>query len=363
VATVPNRIDIAGPRPIASHIGSVAGKKLVRKPARDYSQTVRLALQVSFMLLNAAIGLQFYLFVRYYETGGLSLRVHRPAGVDGWLPIGGIMNFKYFFSTWSMPRVHPAALLLLLAFLLISILFRKAFCGWLCPIGTIAEGLWKLGKRIFKMNWRLPRWADLGLRSVKYILLGFFLYAVAGMSAAAIRAFLEGPYGVIADVKMLNFFRHMGTTTGITLLALAALSLLIQNFWCRYLCPYGALMGIASLVSPVRIRRDPDRCIDCAKCARACPALLAVDKLITVKSVECTACMECVAVCPARGALQMSLPRRRNLPAWALAAGIAAIFLGVVVTAKLTGIWQTRIPDEVYDYLIPRAQQFVHPGM
>jgi polyferredoxin len=341
----------------------VTGKKLVRRPARDYSQAARLTLQVAFLLLNAAIGLQFYYFTRYFETGGVSLRVTRPAGVDGWLPIGGIMNFKYFLSTWAMPPVHPAAMLLLLAFLLISILFRKAFCGWLCPIGTISEGLWKLGRKIFKMNWRLPRWADLGLRSVKYILLGFFIYVVAGMSAAAIRAFLEGPYGMVADVKMLNFFRYMGTTTAITLLVLAALSLLVQNFWCRYLCPYGALMGIASLLSPARIRRDPERCIDCAKCTRACPALLAVDKLVTVKSAECTACLECVAVCPARGALQMSLPRRRTLPAWALAAGIAAIFLGVVVAAKLTGIWQTRIPDEVYFYLIPRAQQFVHPGM
>jgi polyferredoxin len=363
MATAPHRIEVSSHRTDPSRAGNMTAKKLVRRPARDYSQTTRLALQLAFLLLNAAIGLQFYLFVRYFETGGLSFHVHRPAGVDGWLPIGGIMNLRYLLATWTMPAVHPAAMLLLLAFLLISILFRKAFCSWLCPIGTLSESLWKLGRKIFKMNWRLPRWADLGLRSVKYILLGFSISVVAGMSATAIQAFLEGPYGVIADVKMLNFFRYMGATAAITLLVLAALSLLVQNFWCRYLCPYGALMGIASLLSPARIRRDPNLCIDCAKCTRACPALLPVDKLISIKSAECTACLECVAVCPARGALQMSLPRRRTLPAWALAAGIAAIFLGVVVTAKLTGIWQTPIPDEVYFYLIPRAQQFIHPGM
>ena len=211
------------------------------------------------------------------------------------------------------------------------------------------------------MNWRLPRWVDFPLRSLKYILLGLFVIAVAGMSASAIRAFLESPYGEVSDVKMLNFFRYMGSTTAITLMALVVLSVLIKNFWCRYLCPYGALMGLASLLSPTRIRRNPDRCIDCSKCALACPALLAVDKVITVRSAECTACMECVAVCPAQGALEMSLPGRRTLPPWALAAGIAAIFLGVVIVAKAAGVWQTNIPEAVYFHLVPRAQQFVHP--
>ncbi len=160
---------------------------------------------------------------------------------------------------------------------------------------------------------------------------------------------------------MLNFFRHMGQTAAITLAALVVLSVLVKNFWCRYLCPYGALMGLAALLSPSRIRRDPARCIDCAKCARACPALLPVDKLATVRSAECMACLECVAVCPADGALRMSLPRRRALPAWALAAGITTLFLGVVFAAKATGSWQTLVPHDVYRELVPRSGEFGHP--
>ncbi len=363
MASAPERIPVGNDFTVTPRSAGARRKKLVRKPAKDYSQSLRLVAQSAFLLLNAVIGVQFYLFTRYYELGGRSLRVTRPAGVDGWLPIGGMMNLKYFLVTGHLPAVHPASMLLLLLFLLISILFRKAFCGWLCPVGTLSEGLWKLGRKIFRMNWHMPRWVDLALRSVKYLLLALFAYAVAGMSASAIQAFLEGPYGMVADVKMLNFFRYMGTTTAITLLVLAALSTMVQNFWCRYLCPYGALMGLASLLSPAGIRRNPDRCIDCAKCARACPALLPVDRLLTVRSAECTACLECVAVCPAAGALQMSLPRRRAIPTWALAAGIAAVFLGGVIAARMAGIWQTRVPDELYFYLIPRAQQFVHPGM
>ena len=338
-----------------------AGKKLVRRAAPDHSQALRRTAQGLFLALNVLIGFQFWLFVRHFETGATP--VPRPAGVEGWLPIAGLMNLRYFFETGRISPIHPAAMFLLAAFLLMSVVFRKAFCGWLCPVGTISEALWKLGRKVLGGNWGMPRFLDLPLRSLKYILLGFFLYAVVGMSAASIQAFLGSPYGLIADVKMLNFFREMGRTAGITLAALGVLSIFYQNFWCRYLCPYGALMGLASVFSPARIRRDPDRCIDCAKCARACPARLPVDRLATVRSAECMACMECVAVCPARDALQMSLPRRRNTPAWVLAAGIAVIFVAVVALAKWAGVWQTDIPESLYRELIIKAGEFGHPGM
>jgi polyferredoxin len=249
---------------------------------------------------------------------------------------------------------------LLVSFLIISILFRKAFCSWLCPIGTISEGLWKFGRK-YLGNWRIPRWIDIPFRGLKYLLLSLFLYAVAGMSTAAIGAFMGSPYGLVADVKMLNFFRFMGQTAAITIAAITALSILFQNFWCRYLCPYGALMGLASLVSPSSIRRDTDSCVDCTKCAKACPSLLPVDKLLTVRSAECTACMECVAVCPARDALRMSFTQRRGLPPWALAAGIAFVFFATVLLSKYAGWWETHIPGELYQHLIPRAQTFTHP--
>ena len=121
-------------------------------------------------------------------------------------------------------------------------------------------------------------------------------------------------------------------------------------------------------MSPAKIRRNPEPCIDCAKCAKACPSSLPVDKLVSIKSVECTGCMECIAVCPAEGALYMGLPklgapdgRPRALPAWAMAAGIAVLFFGIAGFAKATGHWQTPIPQTVYERLVPNADQAAHP--
>ena len=231
----------------------------------------------------------------------------------------------------------------------------------MCPVGTISEWLWKSGRNIFGRNFPLPRWLDIPLRGLKYILFGLFAYVVASMSVEGIRAFLDSPYGIIADVKMLNFFRSMGMAAAIVLGILVLASVFVQNFWCRYLCPYGALMGLAALLSPVRIRRNKELCIDCAKCAKACPSRLPVDTLVQICSAECLGCMECVNICPAEGALNLKAFGRRTVRPWMVGAGIAVIFFGVIAAAKATRHWDSNVTNSLYERLIPNASEFEHP--
>jgi polyferredoxin len=338
-------------------------KKLVRRFEPDRSQPLRRGFQAGFLFLNVWVGALFYVWVRGFETGVHDRAITRPAGVEGWLPIAGLMNVRYWVSTGHVPATHPAALFLFVSFLAIAFLFRKAFCSWLCPVGTLSEYLWRAGRQILRRNFQLPKWVDLPLRSLKYLLLGFFVWAIANMSAGAIEEFMHSPYGVIADVRMLNFFRYLGSTAAIVLGVLVVASVLVQNFWCRYLCPYGALLGLTSFLSPVRIRRSESACIDCAKCAKACPSGLPVDKLVSIKSAECTGCLECVAVCPAQGALDMAVvsPSRGRISPWAMAGGIAVLFLGIVGFAKASGHWNGDVPDYVYRQLVPHAEDVSHP--
>lgn len=338
-------------------------KAFLKRLDPQLSQRYRRALQIGFALLNLWIGAEFYLWVRQFEGLSLPFRVSRPAGVEGWLPIMGLMQTKYTVLTGEVSALHPAAMVLILCFITMSLLLRRSFCSWLCPIGTLSEYLWKLGRRFTRRTFFPPRWLDIGLRSLKYILLGLFLYAVGSLSAQGIANFVHSPYGIISDVKMLNFFRYLGTTGAIVIALLTVMSLFTPNFWCRYLCPYGALMGLASLLSPLHIHRVPDKCIDCAKCAKACPSALPVDQLVQIRSAECLGCMECVASCPVEDALGMQVIRTRRgffRPEW-MAAGVVALFIGFVVAAKLTGHWDSAVPDDVYQRLIPMASQFGHP--
>ena len=346
-------------------------KALRRRATPDQSQRIRFTVQIFFAVLNVCLGIQFYLWARFYERGGAGLYVPRPAGAEGWLPIAGLMNLKLLLVTGRVPLIHPAAMFLLIAFLLTSFLAKKSFCAWLCPVGALSERIGKLGQSLFRSRIHVPRWLDIPLRGLKYLLLAFFVFFIAAMPANTLQSFMQTPYGLIADVKMLDFFRGMSATAVIVILALALLSLFIENVWCRYLCPYGALMGLVSLLSPFKIRRNPAACIDCGKCKRACPAALPIDKLVQIRSVECTACLACIASCPAEGALAFSLPpargaaqlhSRRVLQPLGMVALLAAIFFGTILFARATNHWQTNVPRAVYQELIPHANQATHPG-
>ncbi len=348
-------------------------KKLVRRTAPDRSQRIRLTVQSAFILLNVFLGVKFYFFVRYFETSAIGPHVSRPAGVDGWLPIAGLMNTRYFLGTGRVPAIHPAAMVLFLIFIAMSLLLKRAFCSWLCPVGTLSEYLWKAGRKLFGRNLVLPRWLDIPLRSIKYLLMAFFVVIIGNMTAIALDDFMAGPYGLLADVKMLHFFLHMSSTALIVVLVLSLLSVLIKNFWCRYACPYGAVMSLVSLASPAKIRRDEESCVACGKCAKACPQNLPVDKLIQIRSAECTACMECVASCSSQNALQFALPPRSNpsitqrwsgriLQPTAVVLVLAVLFFSGIGLARITHHWQTNITDDVYRQILPQADELSHPG-
>lgn len=323
---------------------------------------IRTIVQISFAIFLLYLGWQFSRFVSYYETGGYGALVDRPAGVEGFLPISALLGLKHWLVNGQFDPVHPAGLAILLAILTISLLWRKSFCSWLCPVGTLSEGLGKLGRRITGRNLKLPRFLDLSLMSLKYLLLAFFMWSIFfAMSGQAVQAFLYSPYNFIADVRMLKFFGNLSGTAVVVLGVLAIGSVFIRNFWCRYLCPYGALLGLVSLASPLRVARQAEHCINCNKCTEACPNRIIVANATTVNSPECTGCMDCVQACPKPLALQPRLPLRiGQVPPWIVAVLVVGTFLTFVLVAKLTGHWQTVLTVEDYRQLIPAWQNVNH---
>jgi polyferredoxin len=316
---------------------------------RDDSQFQRTLVQSSFLLLCLWIGVEFHLFVRWGLSGGsLPARV-RPPGVEGFLPISALISLKYYLQTGIINRIHPSGLFILLAALSVSLLLKKAFCSYLCPIGTLSESLWMLGRKLFGRNLTLPRWLDLVLRSLKYLLLFFFLYSIWMMDVPTLLAFIRSPYNKMADVKMYLFFRQITGAALWIILSLALLSVVIRNFWCRYLCPYGALLGIVSWLSPLKITRNASTCIDCELCTRACPANIPVHRASRVRSDECMSCMACVEACPVERTLDVRITRKgAPLPIWAMGLLVAGLFAAITALAMLTGHWQNGISRGEY---------------
>jgi polyferredoxin len=355
-----------GPVNIVQMAAEAAKKpKPVLKPKQKQRWlTWRKGIQLGFALLNLGLGIQFYRFVHAAQTTTSGPLPHRPAGVEGWLPISGMMGFVDWIHSGAINTIHPAATILFLAFVTIAILFRKAFCSWLCPVGLISDLLAGLGKTLFGRNFLLPWFADRLLMVLKYVLLGFFVFSFFLMGLDGISSFLQSPYNQVVDVKMLLFFLKMGTV-GITVFILLAVgSIFVQGFWCRYLCPYGALLGLFSWMSPVKVRRNADTCIDCAKCDKICPARLPIMAKQSIQSVECTGCYECVQICPVEKTLELGT-KTRSFSAKRLGLMVVATFLLFGLAARIFGVWQTSVTDDAYRTHLSQLDgpQYGHPGM
>jgi len=326
---------------------------------KEDSQFLRSSVQAAFVLLCVWIGIEFYLFVRWGLSSGEASFFARPPGAEGFLPISALISLKYYLMTGIINAIHPSGLFILIGILGVSVVLKKAFCSWLCPIGTLSESLWMLGKRLFGKNLELPRWLDSSLRSLKYLLLAFFLWSIGRMDVQDLEGFIYSPYNKVADIKMYLFFAEISGAALITIAVLVALSVVIKNFWCRFLCPYGALLGLASLLSPLKITRTKSSCIDCELCTKACPAAIKVHLAGRVWSDECTSCMACAEVCPVKDTLALKLSRgARAVPNWPIGTLVVGTFVAITGLAVLSGHWQNGISRAEYQ---KRFQQLDSP--
>ena len=140
-------------------------------------QQLRFWVQTAFIALCLWIGVEFTLWYYWHEGTG-DLLITRPPGVEGFLPISALMSFWYLLLAGSIHPVHTAGLFILISFVVMSILLKKSFCSWLCPIGTLSENIGEFGKKLFGRNFGVWRWLDYPLRSVKYFLLVYLIYVV-----------------------------------------------------------------------------------------------------------------------------------------------------------------------------------------
>jgi polyferredoxin len=331
----------------------------------SFLPTLRWVVQGAYLLFFALVGIEFHSFYRQIVSG-VTVRAHRPPSVEGFLPISALVGLKHFLLTGRYDEVHPAGLTILIAAILSSFLARKVFCSWVCPVGGISRALEWAGK---KTLWRrqkketvVNRWADRVLISLKYLLLAFFAWAILwSMDGTAIHQFLHTPYNYAADAKMLLFFTDISRTAAFTLAVLAVLSVFIKHFWCRYLCPYGALLGLVSWMSPQRVVRDEATCIDCKACTRACPVEINVHRKASVWTPECTGCLTCIATCPVKDCLAVTRKGKGSLSPYLIPlVGLGTIFLlwGV---ARLTGHWHTSLSHSTLAEVYRIAGTLIHP--
>jgi len=224
-------------------------------------------------------------------------------------------------------------MLLLASAILVSAFAGRFFCGWMCAFGAYGDFLAAAGKKLKIKHIEVPELLDKGLKSIKYVLLGGLVVFVWGLQIVTIPSGVNPmeAFGLIFSFGNLPDFSLLIASflTGSILLAMISIvSLFIPRFFCRYLCPTGALLAAGSLSRILHIRKNRDACGKCTLCSYTCPMQIPLYQADKMRSGECIQCAECVNVCP-----------RKNCRMEVNAAAAAPIAAGVVAVSSMTGLY------------------------
>lgn len=283
---------------------------------------------------------RIFILLRYFLLAGLltflSYQFYAHAmgdklfpSVHGLCPFGGLESLLSFVTVGAtLKKIFSGTMVLFFVFLLLALVFNRAFCGLICSFGAIQEFIGNLGRRLFRRRFLVPPSLDRILRYGKYLVLVLTI-AMAWLTGTLWFA----AYDPWTAYGHLISFDELVTSywIGLIVLVLSIVgSFFYERFFCKYLCPLGALNAVIGRLSRFSIRRDPQVCIDCSLCTRACPVNLDVEHADTIRSAECISCGKCVAACPREGALNFTFFRRKT--------GLILAFL-LPVVFYFGGIW------------------------
>ena len=275
-------------------------------------------------------------------------------------PYGGLESFySIIFGGKYIDKIFSGTLIILIITLTIALIFRRSFCGLICPFGALQEFFGVIGKKVFGKRFIIPRMIDKPLRYLKYVILIITLYFAWNTAGLWVNPYDPwAAYGhVSAGVESLTSEYSIGFSI---LIVILIGSLLYDRFFCKYLCPMGAVYGIISKLSPSKITRNENTCVNCGICDKNCPVNIKVSELKEIKSAECINCQSCILSCPKNNTLEFKVRNKAVRPVF-LAIFIFVLFFGGIGITKIIGVYeitppavtaQTRItPEEIKGYM------------
>jgi polyferredoxin len=208
---------------------------------------------------------------------------------------------------WS---VQAPSVFLIIAVFLVTIIFGRFFCGFICSFGAMGDLMWFISSHTLKPRFRVSSQADRILKYLKYavllviVLIGwtFAVFDFDGYSSP------WTVFAMAASVKSWSQPTFLLTVGALLLLIIIAGSLLIERFFCRYLCPLGALFCLTSRIRLFRIRKPRRKCDKCSLCTYKCSMGIPLGETDIVKSGECIDCFACTDVCPKGNATANQAP-------------------------------------------------------
>lgn len=268
---------------------------------------------------NVRIGIQLFFFVvigsiainkSLAETGS-GIPFLSEASTHALCPFGGVVTLYNLITLGTfIQKIHMSSVILMSIIFILAILFGPVFCGWVCPLGSMQEWIGKLGRKIFKQKFNhfIPSKIDNILRFLRYGVLIWVVFVIA-KSGQLLFANVD-PYNA-----MFTFWSGEVAVPAVIILIITLLSsLFIERPWCKYACPYGALLGLSNKIRILKIRRNADTCISCKKCDQNCPMNIPISNHDVIKHHQCISCFECTSErsCPIDDTVIMATSSKKD---------------------------------------------------
>jgi MauM/NapG family ferredoxin protein len=356
-----------------------------------------------FLLAETRLPQDIYLDYSAAFSAEQDLRLDQP--VTFFFQLDPLVWFTSLLSghTWIKGGLWAVAVLALTLFL------GRIFCGFICPFGTLHH-LVSVSRPALKGDRMLKANQKTDSQRAKYFILVIILVsALLGLNLAglmdpmaflfrslalsvlpglglALRSFFEGL--AQSDIKLLNLLSYGGEVlvspvfgyedkayqtawfVGLLFLGILFLNRIRPRFWCRILCPLGALLGLASRFSILRLEKDADKCTDCGLCTKHCQGAASPAPGRAWEGAECVTCFNCFDLCPAdalafrfkwRPGVNRGPDMGRRAVLGGLLAGLSLPFLGGL-DGRAAGISDPRLirppgalPEEAFLSLCQRC--------
>lgn len=286
------------------------------EPTKSNNRQNKMKSKFNHQALRRLVQVGFGLFILYTmivhivvgeESGNVT------ASAESFCPFGGLETlFKYLTQGGTfVSHTHLSNLVIFIAVMVTSLLFRSAFCGWICPLGSLQDLFSYAGNSLRKKFPAFRRslqgfekrnpWLKTADRVLKYFKYLVLIWAVGGAAYFGFMVFRDvDPWSALINIAEFSF-----TPGLVVLIVTLLLSLVVERPWCRYACPLGAVSGLAGKLAPVYLKRDEPSCTSCGLCSKACPMGINVHEPKVIRSVDCISCLECVGACPRNGALEL----------------------------------------------------------
>ena len=303
---------------------------------------IRVIVQICFFALIGLIAVNHTL-----SESGRALHIIGTASIHAICPFGTVAGIYQLITTGTfVKKVQGASLIVLYLVLFLSLLFGPVFCGWMCPLGSLQEWVRKIGK-IFKIpQVKLPHKLDVVLRKLRYIVLIVVVIMTARMGELMFNAI--DPYYAIFNFWTDDFI----VTSGYVLMGVVLIGLVIERAWCKYICPFGALLGVANKLRVFKLKRRASTCVNCKMCSKVCPMDIPVHDREVVNDLQCIGCMQCTSDlnCPVNDTLQLQTASSKQVGLISIGLTIILVMVLGVYGAILTNNFATetvKIPDKI----------------